>query len=73
MSKSASIQEQHIELQQNQWLLKVQQLSSTKQIVVKLTSGYNNETFFVLLHWNWKMLQDMQHIIKIGEHESITL
>ena len=44
-----------------------------KQTAFKLASGYSIETFFVLLHWNGKMLENMQHIIKSVEHELITL
>ena len=71
MSKSASIQYQNIEVQQSWWLLTVQKLKRLKQIAVKLASRYGIETFFILLHWNGKMLQDMQLIIKSVEHESI--
>ena len=51
MSKSARIQEQNVELQQNEWLLKVQQLKSSKQIADELASGYSIETFFCFLFY----------------------
>ena len=47
--------------------------SETRLLLNLLLDTALRLSFFVLLHWNGKMLEDMEHIIKSVEHESITL